>query len=121
MAVLRAAIDVANPDLIAALAGSSIEVDVLNEMFKFAGSVDGNVLYAQTLTACRLGRVCDPGSLSILALCVGAGWCGAGIADTVSFPFGADYALIDRLSRQVVTDVREGRLTRLLRRSIGIV
>lgn len=121
MATLRAAIDVGNPDLIAALAGPSIEVDVLNEMPKFAGSVPGNVLYAQLLTACRLGADCGPGSLSLLSLCAGAGWCGAGLADAVSFPFGADYALIDRLSRQVVSDIRKGQLTRLLRRTIGVV
>jgi len=121
IAALRAVIDVGDPNLIAAVAGLSIEVDVWKALGKFTGTVEDNVKYAKMLTACRLGDACGPDSLAAQSLCAVAGWCGAGIADAVTSPFDGDYALIDRLSQQVVADIRKGQLTRLLRRSSGMV
>jgi hypothetical protein len=115
MAAVHAAIDAGNPEVIAAVASPSIEVEARTSLGANADAIEDKLQYATVLTSCRLGSDCGPDGLLAQYLCANKGWCGGDVPDALQAALGTDYAVLDRLSQQAVANIRSGNLARLAR------
>lgn len=106
-AVLRAAFDQGNPEVIASLVASAVSAGIPAASRERDSTARG-VPFGTMLVACRLGADCGAGGIRTLELCVQQGWCADSIPAALQQGLGEHYAAIDQVAARVVRDVRRG-------------
>lgn len=110
--MLLAAFEQGNPDVIASLVSPVFHerVPVRDE----EDSTARGVPFGGALVACRLGADCGPGAPRTLELCMMLGWCADSVPTALRQGLGAHFAALDRLTNQVVDEIRRRDARRLV-------
>ena len=112
-AMLRAAFDQGNPEVIASLVATAVNAGIPAGS-KQPDSTARGVPFGAMLVACRLGADCGAGDIRTLELCVQQGWCADSIPAALQQGLGEHFAAIDGVAARVVRDIRRRDTRRLL-------
>lgn len=105
-AMLRAAFEQGNPEVIGALVAHAVEGSMPAPRKGEPDSTARGVTYGAVLVACRLGADCGAGALRTLELCVKQGWCADSVPAALEQGLGQHFAALDRLAAKAVQDAR---------------
>lgn len=107
-AMLRAAFEGGNPEVIGALLAHAVEGSMPAPGPGEPDSTARGVTYGAVLAACRLGADCGPGALRTLELCVRQGWCADSVPAALEQGLGEHFAALDQLAARALRDVPGG-------------
>ena len=112
-AMLLAAFEQGNPEVIATLVAPAIEAGMAPGMAPERDSTALGVPFGAGLVACGLGANCGPESLRTLELCMQMGWCAGSVPDALRQGLGKNFAAVDRIATRVLDDIRRRDARRL--------
>jgi hypothetical protein len=101
-AILRAAFEQGNPEVIGALVAHAVEGSLPAPGPGELDSTARGVTYGAVLLACRLGADCGAGALRTLELCVRQGWCADSVPAALEQGLGEHFAALDQVASKAL-------------------